>query len=133
MDPQLSICPKCASIKVQKYCDYCKVNHIAIPITLNESINFDKTDLENQYINTLIKDTFDPKAREKRIKIEKELFVRPKSVEPIVQNKPKCPTCGSTNIYKITSIDRAMSFSFWGFGSSKLGKTMGCNNCGYKW
>lgn len=46
---------------------------------------------------------------------------------------PKCPTCGSKNIQKISNTSRFGSTLVWGIASSKLGKTMECKNCGYKW
>ena len=46
---------------------------------------------------------------------------------------PKCPTCGSPDIKKITGGKRWITTGIFGLGSSNLGKTMECNNCGYKW
>ena len=48
-------------------------------------------------------------------------------------NKPKCPTCGSTNISKIGTFNRMLSTGFFGLASGKIGKTMRCKNCGYNW
>ena len=48
-------------------------------------------------------------------------------------NKPKCPTCGSTNIQKISATRRWVSTGLFGLASSNIGKTMCCKNCGYKW
>lgn len=61
------------------------------------------------------------RKREERMTIEKE------------QNVPKCPTCGSTNVNKISTTKKAMGFLTVGVFSSNLGKTMECKNCGYKW
>ena len=49
------------------------------------------------------------------------------------QNTPKCPTCGSTNIEKISTAKKAVGFVAVGVFSSNFGKTMHCKNCGYKW
>jgi hypothetical protein len=49
------------------------------------------------------------------------------------RNVPKCPTCGSTNISKIGTLNRIASVGFFGLASSKIGKTQKCNNCGYTW
>ena len=49
------------------------------------------------------------------------------------KNLPKCPTCSSVNIRKIGSIERGASFSLFGFASGKIGKSMICKDCGYKW
>ena len=48
-------------------------------------------------------------------------------------NIPKCPTCGSTNVEKISTAKKAFGFAMVGLFSSNLGKTMHCRNCGYKW
>ena len=47
--------------------------------------------------------------------------------------KPKCPTCGSTNIKKISATKRWVGTGLFGLASSDLGKTMQCDECGYKW
>lgn len=49
------------------------------------------------------------------------------------ENVPRCPTCNSTNIRKLDVIDKGLSFAVWGIFSSKIGKSMMCKNCGYKW
>ena len=49
------------------------------------------------------------------------------------QNTPKCPTCGSANIEKISAGKKAIGVVAVGVFSSNLGKTMHCKNCGYKW
>ena len=52
---------------------------------------------------------------------------------PKQQNTPKCPTCGSTNIEKISTAKKAIGFVAVGIFSSNFGKTMHCKQCGYKW
>lgn len=46
---------------------------------------------------------------------------------------PKCPTCGSTDVQLISTASRLGSALLFGLASSKIGKTMECKNCGYKW
>lgn len=48
------------------------------------------------------------------------------------ENKPKCPICGSTNIKEISTLSKVTSFAMVGLLSSKIGKQMKCENCGYK-
>ena len=49
------------------------------------------------------------------------------------QNQPKCPTCGSTNVEKI-SVGQKIGGSFlFGVFSSNVRNTMHCKNCGSKW
>lgn len=57
--------------------------------------------------------------------------IRNKTIQ--VQNIPKCPTCNSTNIHKITGTERAASVIGLGLISNKINKSFKCNQCGYTW
>ncbi len=48
-------------------------------------------------------------------------------------NIPKCPTCGSTNIKRISALNRAVSIGMLGVFSGKIGKNYECLNCKAKW
>ena len=48
-------------------------------------------------------------------------------------NKPKCPTCGSHNVEKISFTQKAAGGIMFGLFSSDIRNTMHCKNCGYKW
>ena len=49
------------------------------------------------------------------------------------ENVPKCPTCQSTNIEKISLTKKAVGGVLFGLFSSNVRKTMHCKNCGFKW
>ena len=46
---------------------------------------------------------------------------------------PKCPTCGSTNVEKISIGKKAVGGATFGLLSSDIRNTMHCKNCGAKW
>lgn len=48
-------------------------------------------------------------------------------------NIPKCPTCGSTNVKKISGTKRWVGTGLFGIASSDLEKVMQCKSCGAKW
>ena len=48
-------------------------------------------------------------------------------------NKPKCPTCQSENIQKISAMTKAGSVALWGIFSQKVKKQWHCNSCGSEW
>ena len=48
-------------------------------------------------------------------------------------NVPKCPTCNSTNVQKISTGERVTSVAMLGLFSKKINKTFKCKNCGYTW
>ena len=51
----------------------------------------------------------------------------------VSQNTPKCPICQSTNLSKITAVQKAGKIALFGiFGMGDNGKTWRCNNCGSK-
>lgn len=53
--------------------------------------------------------------------------------ETPAKNIPKCPTCSSTNIKKVSGASKAASVVMFGLLSQKVKKTFHCNNCGYEW
>lgn len=50
-----------------------------------------------------------------------------------VDNTPKCPHCQSTNIKKISGLNRGMSIVMLGIFSNKINKNFECKKCGYTW
>lgn len=59
----------------------------------------------------------------------------PKKTEKKESNTyiPKCPTCGSPDVEKISMGKKAVGGVLFGLLSSDVRKTMHCKNCGYKW
>ena len=47
--------------------------------------------------------------------------------------KPKCPTCGSTNIEKISTTTKVVGVAMLGLFSKTARSQFKCNSCGYKW
>lgn len=50
-----------------------------------------------------------------------------------ISNKPKCPTCSSMNIKKISTTAKAVNTVAFGLLGTKRYKTFHCNDCGYEW
>ena len=48
-------------------------------------------------------------------------------------NVPKCPTCGSTNIEKISAAKRGVHMGLFGVFSKTSFSQFKCKNCGYQW
>lgn len=48
-------------------------------------------------------------------------------------NRPKCPTCGSTNIERLGASTRAAAGVMFGLFSSTARSQFRCLKCGYKW
>ena len=84
-----------------------------------------------------------PKCNQQLIKLSTENKQLDKQVNEIKKeiqeyqenqsNIPKCPTCGSTNVRHISTLNRAVSIGVFGLFSSKIGKNYECLNCKVKW
>lgn len=57
------------------------------------------------------------------------IYPTSENIKPI----PRCPTCQSTNINKITITSKAMNTALFGLFGTKRHKTFHCNSCGYEW
>lgn len=55
------------------------------------------------------------------------------SKSTISKPTPKCPTCGSTNIEKISAAKKVGGSLLFGIFSSDMRNSMHCKDCGYKW
>lgn len=64
---------------------------------------------------------------------EHNYITKAESKATTILNQPKCPTCQSTNIRKIGTIEGAVSILGLGLLSRKINKTWKCNNCGHTW
>lgn len=75
--------------------------------------------------------------------IEKSEFAIEKDIDDTIvlaskiyqsgKNMPKCPTCNSTNISKISALKKATHAFAFGLFSNTAKSQFVCKNCGYKW
>lgn len=49
------------------------------------------------------------------------------------QNKPKCPTCNSTKVKRISGTAKVVGAVAFGLFSKTARSQFKCENCGYKW
>jgi hypothetical protein len=70
----------------------------------------------------------------KDIPIEKGSQVIVQTVDRAPQTGvPHCPTCGSTNVERISIGSKAVGAYMFGVFSSNIRNTYRCKNCKYKW
>lgn len=97
-----------------------------------------KDSIKEQFIENIVKPSpnFDQECWNRReafkeIQKHNEELLRNNKVKQA--NVPKCPTCQSTNLKKITVTSKAMNTALFGLFGTKRHKTFHCNNCGYEW
>lgn len=77
---------------------------------------------------------YNKRLKEEKRRDERSFYLnQQRAKNPPSGNVPKCPTCGSTNVDKISTLNRAVSIGFLGLASDKIGKQFCCKDCGYKW
>lgn len=76
-------------------------------------------------------DTFLAKLAERESEEEVSLY----DIKLAAKNQcsAKCPTCGSTNVHKISGVKKALHGYAFGLFSKTARSQFECNNCGYKW
>ena len=133
-------CPKCGNVTFietkNEKCNCCNTNLLSTPYTMNEYLFGNSIDVN-----------IDKKIFDEYIKgnpqFDEDLYIQRENKEKLLQkatldkqreqNKPKCPTCGSTNVRPISSGKKAIGFLTVGIFSSNFGKSYECENCKYKW
>lgn len=152
----LLICPKCGDLfgseipfnpDNEEVCPQCSYKH-SIDTGMN-SLDVNNMLMKNhkkwlETKNTMRKkytinsDVFDQDLYNKIIKEEYEREhlnddVVTTPAKPVVKNIPKCPTCGSTNIEKISATKKLAGSMLFGLFSKDAKSTFHCKNCNYKW
>ena len=158
-DWRYGICPHCGYInfyvKPSKF-PICKCCDYEDPIIITNDERHDlvvsiKASINEQKSNEELADIIDEALREKyvygnehfskkayndmleyteRKEEEAKAFFSSNSSDP---HPPKCPTCGSTDLRKVSVGAKAVSVGLFGIFSQKVKKTWHCNSCGYEW
>ena len=137
-------CPKCGniiSIDNVTNCNFCNESYIATKYEWSWNDKLSDPQKRKIILEEYVKPNplFDEELYNKRIALEKSQQeatlnqMRMEKQQAQRANVPKCPTCGSTNVERISTAQKAFGFALVGLFSSNLGKTMHCRNCGYKW
>ena len=145
----LCYCKKCGRIilfiiedKLKCDCCHSKVYPVPDEFLVGKSKMVINKNLKQQFINEYIKTSpeFDQYLFNHRDEIlakqSAEFDAKMAHGKAVLEENiriPKCPTCGSTNISKIGTVNRIISTGLFGLASSKIGKTHKCNKCGTTW
>lgn len=127
-------CPKCEGryFDDMYYCSECLGGNVIELVTEDEYKN--KTGKGFETLNKLkLEREIKDKEYEKKHPIRQRYYQPHSKQKTVEENLPKCPTCSSTNIEKISSFDKAAGAVMFGLFSKTARSQFKCRNCGYKW
>lgn len=117
-------------------CPTCSHKLMDVDISSKDYFILEEISNEPEFIDAMVdlkeKDIveFNLKMSQFRNQVEQQNVVK-KAEEQ--KNVPHCPTCGSTNIKKISTTSKIGSVAMWGLLSRKVHKQWHCNNCKSEW
>ncbi len=94
-------------------------NYLLIDSRWDDKCSHCGHELKNHILSKRPADWVDPRKREMWVKD--------------YENMPKCPTCSSINIRKISVTSKVASVAMWGLLSRKVHKQWHCDTCGSEW
>ncbi len=143
LNHKIRCCKRCGHIEMwQKelipVCEYCNSELVDTEYILQDVLEHGeiKPEIRKAIFEKYIKNSpaySDEYAKQREEKQTRESMNLPSSYKTKQQNIPKCPTCGSTNVKHISTLNRAASIGVFGLFSSKIGKNYECLDCKAKW
>ncbi len=116
-DNDLYICPDCKHQMVD-------VDYPSKDFDIITKISFEPSFIESM-IELRKKNSIEYQAKMTQFKIQ--------IAEMNKENIPKCPTCSSTRIRKISLTSKTINTAIFGLLGTKRHKTYHCDNCSYEW
>lgn len=120
-------------------CPICNLELCETILTQDEYLTIAHISRDNTFIQAMIKlkedDIIEFRFRISQFEtqLQQQKQVDEKKQKEIISNQPHCPTCGSSNLAKVSTFSKIMDSAVWGFGGRQRYKTYHCNDCGYEW
>lgn len=143
LNDKVSMCTKCkmgyfyppGQTPTRDTCERCGAPLLHTQITAEENALIERVSEDRDFIMAMVKlhdeDIIAYKSKISQFRDEAKragFYGKPK-----VDNRPKCPTCGSVNIEKISAGKKVAGSLLFGLFSSDVRNTMHCKDCGAKW
>lgn len=156
MSEYVLYCPRCGAVHIEfdndkHYCITCKKQEMIntghnhgyfldkylqeVGKTNQNIINFNFEEYVKKEFAIEQNPLYNEKDVKKREKLEQIVIAKnSKEIGSVqVENIPHCPTCGSTNVEKISGLNKVGSAALFGvFSLGHISKTFRCKNCGMK-
>lgn len=122
-------------VPTKNTCFKCGSKLIHTPVTAEEKFLIERVSKDKDFFMAMLKLREDD-IIEYKMKISQLREEAKKAgcyTSPTEKNKPKCPTCGSTNIQKISASAKLGGAMMFGIFSKTAKSQWKCRNCGGKW
>lgn len=114
-------------------CSKCKTELYETKVTGSEIKILFNTSHDNVFLQAMI-DLKESDPIEYQLKLTQfNSQNQTKEIEEDKNTTPKCPTCNSTNLKKISTTAKATNTIMFGLLGTKRHKSFHCNSCGYEW
>ena len=144
------ICKSCGAISFNKedICPVCNIPLITVPFFTGRKIDNLGGEDRDKYIEEITGQKLNPIMVQKRKDYLKKIYKEQKEIlqkrirkseesrineyqqKYLAEHNIHCPYCNSSNVTKISTVNRAVSVGMFGLASKKLGKQWHCNSCG---
>ena len=143
------ICKSCGAISFNKedICPVCNIPLITVPFFTGRKIDNLGGEDRDKYIEEITGQKLNPIMVQKRKDYLKKIYKEQKEIlqkrirkseesrineyqqKYLAEHNIHCPYCNSSNVTKISTVNRAVSVGMFGLASKKLGKQWHCNSC----
>lgn len=143
------ICKSCGAISFNKedICPVCNIPLITVPFFTGRKIDNLGGEDRDKYIEEITGQKLNPIMVQKRKDYLKKIYKEQKEIlqkrirkseesrineyqqKYLAEHNIHCPYCNSSNVTKISTVNRMVSTGMLGLASKKIGKQWHCNSC----
>lgn len=122
-------CPHCGNVQEFETIENCLLCNAKM-VTTDIPYDFMEWTTNEEEVKNRIYKKYDVKYKKEYDPHALEKLAQPKEKEEYI---PRCPTCQSPDVERLSTATKIVSTGFFGLGSKTIGKTYKCKNCGYYW
>lgn len=132
----MKVCPKCEWVEIEDNIEFCP--HCIFKAKMKQIDDTDKNEIEAyielyEFQRDIYKTLGEELDNSYVPSTDAEVAQREREYREAHSNVPRCPTCSSTQLSKITATSKVVNTALFGIFGTKRHKTFHCNNCGYEW